>query len=93
MTIDEVKTLIGPLFVIAKRFGIRQSGKVRAIDDYSISGASSAVTSTEKLDLLGNDEMFALLKRTRTKHSVERPCHEAHQMKRSSKKGWGVLGL
>jgi len=62
MDLDELERLLGPLFVIAKRFGIRQSGKIRAIDDYSISGANSAATTTEKLDLLGNDEMFALLK-------------------------------
>ena len=62
MDLDELEKLLGPLFVIAKRFGIRQSGKIRAIDDYSISGGNSASTTTEKLDLLGNDEMFALLK-------------------------------
>ena len=62
MTLDEIQEAVGPLFVIAKRFGIKQSGKVRAIDDYSISGGNAAATSTEKLDLLGNDEMFALLK-------------------------------
>lgn len=62
MDLAEIEAIVGPLFVIARRFGIKQSGKVRAIDDYTISGANAAATTTEKLDLLGNDEMFALLK-------------------------------
>ena len=52
----------GNQFVIAKRFGIRQSGKIRCIDDYSISAANSTVETLEKLDLYGCDEVFAMLK-------------------------------
>ena len=62
MTLSEIEHIVGPLFVIAKRFGIRQSGKIRAIDDYSVSGANQATSTHEKLDLLGTDEVFALLK-------------------------------
>ena len=62
MSLSEIEAVVGPLFVIARRFGIKQSGKIRAIDDYSISGANQATSSHEKLDLLGTDEVFAMLK-------------------------------
>ena len=58
----DLLTLTGNKFVVARRFGIRQGKKIRNIDDYSISGANSAVSTFEKLDLLGTDELFAVLK-------------------------------
>ena len=54
--------ILGKYFTVARRFGIRQSGKIRTIDDYSEPGVNSTVTSTERIDLLGTDELFILMK-------------------------------
>ena len=62
-TIDELKNKLGPLFVISKRFGLRQADKVRPIDDLSQSLVNSAFASSYKLDLSGADG-FAILART-----------------------------
>ena len=62
MEVKDLQALVGDRFVVARRFGIRQGGKFRNIDDYSVSGANGTVTSVEKLDLLGTDELFAALK-------------------------------
>ena len=62
ITLQDLEHMFENKFVIAKRFGIRQGGKIRCIDDYSISSANSTVESHEKLDLYGCDELFAVLK-------------------------------
>ena len=62
LTLQELEDRLGPDFVVARRFGIRQGGKIRCIDDYSISGTNATVTTKEKLDLYGTDEIFAMLK-------------------------------
>jgi len=44
-------------WIPSKRFGVRQGGKVRAVDDFSEFLISSSVTTTEKLALYGIDEV------------------------------------
>ena len=44
-------------WVPSKRFGVRQGGKIRAVDDFSEFLVNLSVTSTEKLALYGIDEV------------------------------------
>ncbi|CAL1168692.1 unnamed protein product, partial [Cladocopium goreaui] len=44
-------------WVPSKRFGVRQGGKIRAVDDFSEFLINASVTSTEKLQLFGLDEV------------------------------------
>ena len=46
----------------ARRFGLRQGGTLRAIDDYSLPFANFAFGSFESLDLMGVDEISSLLR-------------------------------
>ena len=76
-TLEEIDNswLIGPLssaeidsqvgskqWVVSKRFGLLQGGKYRPIDDYTASYVNAAMTTTEKLDLGGTDDVANLLK-------------------------------
>ena len=68
---DEKRWVIGPFsssemterlvdhWIPSKRVGVRQSGKIRAIDDFSQYLINSAVTCHEKLDLEGIDSICA----------------------------------
>ena len=49
----DLKRVLGPLFVVSKRFGLKQADKVRAIDDLSESLVNSAFGASYKLDLPG----------------------------------------
>ena len=49
-------------WIPARRFGLRQGPKIRAIDDYSLSMVNSAFGSAESLDLMGVDETATLAK-------------------------------
>lgn len=60
MTEDQVAKMLGPLFVISPRFGIRQSDKIRPIDDMSISMVNSAFTPSYRLELDGVDGIAVL---------------------------------
>ena len=44
-------------WIPSKRFGVRQGGKIRAVDDFSEFLINMSVTSTEKLALYGIDEV------------------------------------
>lgn len=44
-------------WIPSKRFGVRQGGKIRAVDDFSEFLVNMSVTSTEKLALYGIDEV------------------------------------
>ena len=46
----------------ARRFGLRQGDAMRAIDDYSMPLTNFAFGSTERLDLMGVDELSALIR-------------------------------
>lgn len=60
LTEDEVKNLLGPLYIVSKRFGLQQSDKIRPIDDMSESKVNSAYGSSYKLDLPGVDGISIL---------------------------------
>ncbi|CAE7352777.1 unnamed protein product, partial [Symbiodinium microadriaticum] len=60
---QQVAEIVGPLFVVSPRFGLKQPDKVRAIDDLTSSLVNLAFASTSKLDLGGVDEI-AVLART-----------------------------
>jgi hypothetical protein len=57
-------SLISEHAVISRRFGIRQSDKIRVIDDFSESLVNSTVGSFEKIDLMAVDETAALALKT-----------------------------
>ena len=44
-------------WIPSKRFGVKQGGKVRAVDDFSEFLVNASVTSSEKLALYGIDEV------------------------------------
>ena len=44
-------------WIPSKRFGVRQNNKIRAVDDFSEFLVNASVTSTEKLQLFGLDEV------------------------------------
>ena len=47
----------GGCWIPSKRFGVRQGEKIRAVDDFSEFLINASVTSTEKLQLFGLDEV------------------------------------
>lgn len=57
-TASEVSNRVGPNWIPARRFGVRQGGKIRPVDDsqYLI---NSTVSSHEKIDLEGIDHIAA----------------------------------
>ncbi|CAL1131315.1 unnamed protein product [Cladocopium goreaui] len=56
---SEMTERLGDHWVPSRRFGVRQSGKIRAVDDFSQYLINSAVTCHEKLDLEGIDSICA----------------------------------
>jgi hypothetical protein len=59
-TEQELKDKLGPLYVVNRRFGLKQSDKIRPIDDYSESFPNSAYGCPFKLDLGGIDELTTI---------------------------------
>ena len=62
LTAEEVTNRVGPLWVPSRRFGVVQGSKVRPIDDFSEFWVNEAVTTQNKLDLGGVDELAAVAK-------------------------------
>ena len=58
----QLSELLGDDWVVSRRFGIIQSGKLRAIDDLSESFVNSSYGSLESVNLGGIDEVAALSK-------------------------------
>ena len=56
---SEMTERLGDHWVPSRRFGVRQGGKIRAVDDFSQYLINSAVTCHEKLDLEGIDSICA----------------------------------
>jgi hypothetical protein len=56
----ELAVKLGPLFLVSRRFGIRQHDSVRVIDDMSESLVNACFGSSEKVDLGGIDELAVL---------------------------------
>lgn len=59
-TREQLKELVGPLFVVSERFGIKQTDKTRSIDDMSQSLVNAAYTPGYRLDLSGIDGISVL---------------------------------
>lgn len=59
---DQVSNQLGPLWTLARRFGISQADKVRVIDDYSEPYVNAAYGGLDKLDLGGVDEIAAMIR-------------------------------
>jgi hypothetical protein len=63
LALSEVSAAVGSEdWVVSRRFGIQQSGKVRVIDDFSESGVNSTSTVLEKVSLDSVDDFFCALK-------------------------------
>ena len=56
----ELTELLGSLFVVSRRFGIPQGGKVRPVDDLTASMVNPAFGSSFKVDLGGVDEIAVM---------------------------------
>ena len=56
-TMQQLDERFSGCWIPSKRFGVRQGGKVRAVDDFSEFLINCSVTSTEKLALYGIDEV------------------------------------
>ena len=61
-TEQQLETLLGDNFLVARRFGLQQGPKIRTIDDYSENGVNSTVSCSDKLDLHTVDDYVGLLK-------------------------------
>eukprot|EP00435_Cladocopium_sp_Y103_P048940 s2442_g14.t1 len=57
-TMQQLDDRFDGAWIPSKRFGVKQGGKVRAVDDFSEFLINSSVTSTEKLALYGIDEVI-----------------------------------
>ena len=55
---QELDTKYDGCWIPSKRFGVRQGQKVRAVDDFSEFLVNASVTSTERLQLFGIDEVI-----------------------------------
>ena len=55
----EISSRVGPQWIPARRFGVRQGGKIRAVDDFSQYLINSSVSCHEKIDLEGIDHICA----------------------------------
>eukprot|EP00435_Cladocopium_sp_Y103_P006564 s4728_g2.t1 len=56
-TADEITKRNGNHWIPSRRFGVRQGGKIRAVDDFSQYLINSTVTCHEKIDLEGIDHI------------------------------------
>ena len=59
---EQITAQLGELWIASRRFGLKQGTKVRAIDDYTESQANSTVSMFEKLELMGVDDLVAVVK-------------------------------
>ena len=58
-TAEEISKRVGPHWIPARRFGVRQGGKIRPVDDFSQYLINSTVSCHEKIDLEGIDHIAA----------------------------------
>ena len=56
---SEISNRVGDCWIPARRFGVRQGGKIRPVDDFSQFLINSTVTCHEKIDLEGIDHICA----------------------------------
>ena len=58
-TAEELTNRVGPHWIPARRFGVRQSGKIREVDDFSQYMINASTELHEKLDLESLDNICA----------------------------------
>ncbi|CAJ1445746.1 unnamed protein product [Effrenium voratum] len=58
-TKEEVTLRHGPLWIPSRRFGVRQSGKIRSVDDFSKFGINASTSTFEQIVLEGIDDVGA----------------------------------
>jgi hypothetical protein len=61
-SVDELNSVLGPRWVPARRFGIRQGDKVRPIDNFSEHLVNQAFGASEKISMLGVDHVVSWAK-------------------------------
>jgi hypothetical protein len=59
MTPAEVSFIVGPLWVAARRFGLKQGQKIRPIDNFSEFSVNAALGASERITMLGIDHVVA----------------------------------
>ena len=59
-TADELDQRLGPCWLAARRFGVRQGQKLRVVDDFSEFQVNQTVTSREVVASGGVDSILAL---------------------------------
>ena len=57
--VEELKSEVGPRYIASARFGLRQGGKVRPIDDFSQFSVNAGFGSEERVSMLGVDHVVA----------------------------------
>jgi hypothetical protein len=66
---------LGQFWLPAPRFGLRQGCKTRMIDDFSVMGHNSTLSSTERIRLGGIDEIVAMIKAVAASSSPDGSVH------------------
>ena len=56
---DELSSVVGPLWIAARRFGLQQGDKVRPIDNFAEFNVNKAFGAKEKVDLLSIDNVVS----------------------------------
>eukprot|EP00438_Fugacium_kawagutii_P021791 Skav200329 [mRNA] locus=scaffold2835:13658:14452:+ [translate_table: standard] len=57
---EQISQRVGPDWIPAKRFGVRQGGKIRSVDDYSQYLINATISVHEKIDLEGIDSICSV---------------------------------
>ena len=61
-SLEDAKAQFGEKLLVSRRFGLKQPGKIRLIDDMSESGVNSAYGCTNKASLGGIEEVLSIAK-------------------------------
>jgi len=61
-TASQISDQLGKLWVPSRRFGVRQGGKLRPIDDFSEHGINAAFGSGQKVSMKGVDDVVTIAK-------------------------------
>ena len=59
-TAEQMTARLGKLWVPSRRFGVRQSQKIRSVDDFSLYMINASVSTHEKIDLEGIDNICSV---------------------------------
>eukprot|EP00973_Karenia_brevis_P066908 9301019-Karenia_brevis.AAC.1 len=62
MTAEQLTSRLGSFWIPSRRFGVRQGGKIRNVDDFSESLVNQACGLSEKVSSAGVDEIVAMIR-------------------------------